>query len=99
MGSKEDDEPLTRDNLTSEQGLYSLGLVAARHLLERGICALFLDANGQVEIAGPGEFGLDALPEEQAIQELAAMKVSDDDIATYLKGRDARIQHKLEAGT
>ena len=69
-----------------------LGLIVTRHLLEFGQASVYLDDEGYVAVAAPGEISLDSLPETMAINTLADQGWSDDEVATYLKGRDARLR-------
>lgn len=69
-----------------------LGLVAVRQLLEHGQVCLYLDDEGCVAVAAPGEIGLDSLPEPMAINTLLEQGWTEDEVATYLKGRDARLR-------
>ena len=91
-----DKELLTMKRLASKDGVAALGVIAARQLMDYGVSSLFLNQDDCVEIAGPGEFSLDALPEEMAITQLAAHCVPDSEIEQYLRGRDIRLKRKLE---
>lgn len=88
--NKEEDK-LHKRNLASVQGTAALGLVITKRLLEAGICTVYLSKDGYVELALTGEVTLDALPEPMAIQELMARGYADDQLAEYLRGRDARM--------
>ena len=66
-------------------------MVVSKHLLESEICTVYLSAEGNVEIAMPGEVTLDALPEPMAIQELTKRGYDDQQLADYLRGRDIRM--------
>ena len=87
----EQGERLNKSQLVSVQGTAALGLVVSKHLLENGICTVYLSADGNVEIAMPGEVTLDALPEPMAIQELSKRGYDDSELANYLRGRDIRM--------
>ena len=91
-----DEEPkgtrkLHKADLSNEGTPTMLGLIVARQLMEYGESTIYLDAEGFVAIAAPGEVSLDSLPEEMAINTLVGRQWTDDEIAVYLKGRDARL--------
>jgi hypothetical protein len=87
---KEGDKLHKRD-LASVKGTAVLGLVVTKRLIEAGICTVYLSGDGYVELALTGEVTLDALPEPMAIQELVVRGYEDEQLAEYLKGRDARM--------
>lgn len=75
-----------------------LGAIVVRELQAHGRVTLFLNRDGVVELAPPGEIELDALPEDIAIQMLVAKGYSDELLITYLKAREARSQLPQEGG-
>ncbi len=87
----EEGERLNVAKLSSVKGCAALGLATAKHLLEHRVCTVYLDSEGNVQIAMPGEVTLDAIPEPMAIQELTNRGYDDSDLASYLKGRDERM--------
>jgi hypothetical protein len=93
MANEEDEElrRLHKSDLSNEGTPTVLGFIVARQLMEYGESTVYLDAEGFVAVAAPGEIALDSLPEEMAITTLAAKEWTDEEIADYLKGRDARL--------
>lgn len=87
----EDSQALNKSHLASVQGTAALGLVITKHLLENGICTVYLNSEGDVELALVGEVTMDALPEPMAIQELSNRGYDDSQLAEYLRGRDIRM--------
>lgn len=83
-------QPLTRELLATVQGISLLGQIAAKGLLDYGQITFFLNADHVVEMAPTKEVSLDALPEVQALEVLVAAGYADTQLATYLRGRDAR---------
>lgn len=81
---------LRRDTLDDPRALAALGLVTARALLHSGICSLFINAQGEVELILPGELECDGLLEEEAIRVLASRGYGEKQLVTYLRGRDMR---------
>lgn len=61
-----------------------------RSLQEHGRVSLYINRDDQVEIIPPGELELDSIPEEEAINMLVERGSSEDDIVSYLKGREDR---------
>lgn len=88
---KEEGERLNKEHLTSVKGTAALGLVVTKRLLEAGVCTVYLTNEGFVQLAAVGEVTMDALPEPMAIQELTNRGYTDQDLAEYLEGRDARM--------
>ena len=93
MTEAEKTERLHRDQLASGTACGTLGIIAARQLVAHGQASFYLDEDGYVAVASPGEFKLDGMPEEMAINTLHSQGWTDDEIADYLKGRDARMKH------
>lgn len=93
MAQDEDSDTrrLHKSDLANEGTPTVLGFIVAKQLMEYGESTLYLDADGFVAIAAPGEIALDSLPEEMAINTLVSKQWEDGDIADYLKGRDARL--------
>ena len=93
MAQDEDKETrrLHKSDLANEGTPTVLGFIVAKQLMEYGESTLYLDAEGFVAVAAPGEISLDSIPEEMAINTLASKEWTDADIADYLKGRDARL--------
>lgn len=81
---------LSREGLSTAEAVLSLGLVVAKELLEHGIATVFLNSDGEVEVCPPGEYPLDALPQEEALATLLDGNYSDEQMIAYLKGRNAR---------
>ena len=88
---KEEGGRLNKSQLTSVQGTAALGLAVTKRLLEAGVCTVYLTSEGFVQLAAVGEVTMDALPEPMAIQELTRRGYTDQDLAEYLEGRDARM--------
>ena len=84
-------KPLTREQLGSDQATTILGILATKHLVTTGLVCFYLDSDGVICVAPPGEVTLDALPEEMALRELTDRGYTDASLAEYLKGRDARM--------
>ena len=93
MAQDEDKETrrLHKSDLANEGTPTVLGFIVAKQLMEYGESTLYLDAEGFVAVAAPGEISLDSIPEEMAINTLVSKDWTDADIADYLKGRDARL--------
>ena len=93
MADEQDKETrrLHKSDLANEGTPTVLGFIVVRQLLEYGEASLYLDADGLVAVAAPGEIALDSLPEEMAINTLVSKQWEDADIADYLAGRDARL--------
>lgn len=89
-----DPKRIKESDLASASAVTALGLVAVKHLMEHREASFYVTEDGFVEVAFPGEFHLDALPEEMAIQDLAASGKSDKDIEMYLRGRDSRARNR-----
>ena len=87
-----EERKLHKRDLVTADAPAILGLLVTRHLLEHGQATLFLDDEGFVTMAAPGEIELDSLPEPMAINTLLGQGWTDDEVAIYLKGRDARLQ-------
>lgn len=85
------ERPLQRRDLGTDQATALLGVLATKHLAHSGIVTFYLDQEGTVCVAPLGEVTLDALPEQMALQELTQRGYDDDQLAEYLKGRDARM--------
>lgn len=81
-----------RDLAVSGAGAAALGLLVVRQLLEYGQSSVYLDDEGFVAVAAPGEIGLDSLPETMAINTLLEQGWTEEEVARYLKGRDARFK-------
>lgn len=84
-------KPLTREQLGSDQATFALGVLATKHLAITGLVCFYLDSEGVICVAPPGEVTLDALPEEMALKELTDRGYTDASLVEYLKGRDARM--------
>ncbi len=82
--------PVSFDSLGSDQAIIVLGHMACIALRSYGQVTFFINAHGNVEVAPVREVGLDALPEEQALEVLIAAGYNDQKLAVYLQGRDAR---------
>lgn len=93
MADEEDVETrrLHKADLSNKGTPTVLGFIVARQLMEYGESTLYLDAEGFVAVAAPGEIALDSLPEEMAINTLVSKEWSDEEVADYLRGRDARL--------
>jgi hypothetical protein len=92
--SEQEERLLRREDLSSTEAISAIGLLVVRQLLEYGESTLYLDDEGTVSIAAPGEIGLDSLPEEMAINTLISQGWADEEVAKYLRGRDARLQRR-----
>ena len=82
--------PLNKELLFTKVGLETLALISAGALQELGIVSLFLNAQGDVEVAPPGELEADGLSENDAILLLLVKGYDSGSLAGYLAGRDAR---------
>ena len=76
------------------ESVQALGTIARARLWEDGAVILFLNRSMQVECVPLSEVRLDASPEEDAIRALQARNYDDEQLVSYLKGRDARNQLK-----
>lgn len=85
------DKPLHKTELASDGAVAALGIIAIRRLVEFGVATLFIDTEGFIKVADPGEVTLDALPEQMAIQELQGRGYDEARLVEYLKDRDARM--------
>ena len=83
---------LHKTDLSSSGAPAAIGLLVSRQLLEYGQSTVYLDDEGFVSIAAPGETSLDSLPEEMAINTLLEQGWNEDEVANYLRGRDARLK-------
>lgn len=83
---------LHKRDLVSSEAPAVLGLLVVRQLLEYGQSSVYLDDEGYVALAAPGEIGLDSLPEPMAINTLLEQGWNEEEVATYLRGRDARFK-------
>jgi hypothetical protein len=81
---------LSKEGLQTAEAVLGLGLVVVKELQERGIATVFLNQEGDVEMCLPGEYPLDALPEDEALDTLLAAGYSDEQLEAYIKGRSAR---------
>lgn len=81
---------LSKDGLQTAEAVLGVGLVVVKELQERGIVTVFVNTGGEVEICLPGEYALDALPEDEALTTLLENNYSDEQLMAYLKGRNAR---------
>ena len=90
--SSEGERQLNRSDLTRADAQAVLGLLVARQLIEYGQSTVYIDLEGNVAVCAPGEVGLDSLPEEMAINTLSDQGWTDEEVANYLKGRDARLR-------
>lgn len=85
------DRALHRSDLSNPESPAILGLIITRQLIEYGQASTYIDSEGFIKIASPGELSLDGLPEPMAITTLAEQGWIDDEIEGYLRGRDARL--------
>jgi hypothetical protein len=72
-------------------------MIIVRELTLHGLACLYLDGDGYVAVAPPGEITLDALPETMAIQTLIDKGYNEEGLTAYLKGRDARLATQGDA--
>ena len=84
------EQRLTKERLPTSEGVLTVGVLAVKELQERGFIALFVDKLGEVEFCPYLEICLDGLPEDQAIVDLVGRGYTDEQLAVYLRGRDAR---------
>jgi hypothetical protein len=83
-------EELSKKHIATTVGITAIGTIAARELLTRGSCVLFINSRGSVELVPYHEITLDALSDDQAIQKLLSLGYTDQQLLTYLGGRDTR---------
>lgn len=91
----EKNEEICLENLAEDRSVLTLGALVVAELAQHGVITLYLSNENRVELAAPGELGLDVLPEAEAIGELAAQHVPDEQIELYLRGRDSRLARTL----
>lgn len=84
-------EDLTVDRLETPGAVLTLGTLAVRALQQHGVVAMFVNAEGKIELCPPGELELDGLDEAAAIEQLTERGYSKPQMIDYLKGRDARV--------
>ncbi len=84
------DKKLQKDGLQTAEAVLGLGLVVVKELQEKGIATVFINSDNEIELCLPGEYPLDALPQEEALDRLLSANYSDDQLIAYLKGRKAR---------
>ena len=87
-------ETLHKRNLTTSEAILALGTIVARQLIEYGESSVYISQDESVCIASPGEFSMDALPEEMAIHTLLDQDWTEEEVAQYLEGRDARLKRR-----
>lgn len=95
MPAKIKDRALTKADLTNPGSAAIIGMVIVRQLIEFGQSSAYVDDQGVVCFAAPGELSLDGIPEEMAINTLVGNGWDEGEIATYLKGRDARMKQHV----
>ncbi len=83
-------EPLTLKSLQEPKGLAAVGLVASAELRSKGVCTLFVNREGFIELLPAGELELDLMPEQESLQVLLRRGYSDDMLQAFLQGRDTR---------
>ena len=88
------EEKLSKDKLQTANAVLSLGLIVVKELDERGVATVFINEDGEVELALPGEIELDELPEDQAMDMLLDRNYEEEQIVAYLRGRTARKAHR-----
>lgn len=89
--AKEEARLLHKTELTSTGATAALGLTVISRLVEFGVATVFIDGEGFIKVADPGEVTLDALPEEMALKELLGRGYDDPRLVEYLKDREARM--------
>lgn len=94
-GSNVEEIPLRRDTLNDPRALAALGMVAARALRNSGICSLFINEKGEVEVILPGELECDGLSEDEAIRVLTQRGHNEEQLISYLRGRDVRAKGRV----
>ncbi len=85
---------LSKDKLLSVEALWTLGTLAVRQLQDHGVVTIFVGAEGEILVALPGELELDGTPEAIAIEALLERGYDEDQLISYLKGRDIRKERK-----
>ncbi len=88
------EEALQLSNISTAGGLSALALVTASQLKSRGLCTLFVNAAGFVELLPYGEIELDLMPETEALQVLLKRGYTDSMLQAFLHGRDTRSQRR-----
>ena len=89
-----DNSPLTISKLSTSEAVTALGLTAVKHLSENKEVSMYVALDGTIQVAFPGEFTLDGIPETQAINALLESGKSEKDVEMYLRGRDARMNNR-----
>jgi hypothetical protein len=90
--NEETERRLHKRDLATSAAPAVLGLIVVRQLLEFGQSSVYLDDEGYVAVAAPGEISLDSLPEPMAINTLVDQGWTDEEVANYLRGRDTRLK-------
>lgn len=85
---------ITLEQLNNVGAISAIGLIAARMLGLHGIVTLMISAEGIVEIVPEGEIELDERDVPDALNYLAKIGYTDDQMESYLKQRDARLSRK-----
>ena len=87
---------LRAPSLGTPEAVFALGLLCSQALQQRGEVHLHLNSQGIVEVIPLGELELDILPEQVALQALIAQQYTDNQLESYLQGREARLQRRKD---
>lgn len=90
MAAKQE-KKLHKQDLGSTRTAAVLGTLVVSQLSTKGTAFFYLDENDYIAFAPAEEFLLDAVPEPMAIQTLLDRGYDDNQLKTYLQGRDARL--------
>lgn len=85
-------------NLDTPQARTALGTVGANLLQIAGQVTFFVNGDGLVEIAPPGEVELDGKVLQEALAALLERSYDDEQLKLYLRGREARLRNAQKAG-
>lgn len=87
-------QTLRASSLGTPEAVFQLGLLCSQMLQARGEVQLHINQQGEVELIPIGECELDILPEQAALQALVAMNYTDNQLLSYLQGREQRLYRR-----
>jgi uncharacterized protein (UPF0261 family) len=85
-------------NLDTPQAITALGTVGANLLQIAGQVTFFVNQEGLIELAPPGEVELDGVGLQEALAALLERSYDDSQLKLYLRGREARLHNAQKAG-
>jgi hypothetical protein len=85
-------------NLDTPQARVALGTVGANLLQIAGQVTFFVNGDGCIEIAPPGEVELDGTGLQEALAALLERSYGDEQLKLYMRGREARLHNAQKAG-